>query len=309
MYPYLPFISTIPKCGKLIFLIKESIEPFEAFLLRGLQADDAPFGQTILFMACSYGLLRLVDYMFVQGANLHHFSDLNGNKYLPIEIAACLGHVDVVRFLVERGAFFARSLQIAASSGQLAVVETLLELGAFRDLHIAGTSALINAIIHHRTSICQLLLYNGCNVRRVLEHEVLFQYSLPTGSTVLHLAAKLGYTDIVSSILQRDPSLKDVLAEGKVRPFELASLSVKPLLNENYLVSLVLLRARHGEALQGTLRECFAKGADPNAQDARGFTALMAAAIRNDVVAADLLLDNGAQPYIENQVMLSSYKA
>ena len=64
------------------------------------------------------------------------------------------------------------------------------------------------------------------------------------------------------------------------------------------------MRQRQDLGLATTLLECISQGADANAQDARGFTPLMAAALRNDVIAAETLLKHGASPYLENQVSL-----
>ena len=115
---------------------------FERELRRGLNPNAAPFGQTMLFSACGYGFLRLVDYLFVQGSNLHVFSDIKDAKYLPIEVAALMGHGDVVKYLLAKGAFPGRAVMFAAQAGQVEVVEDMANAGVMLDLCVDGHSPL-----------------------------------------------------------------------------------------------------------------------------------------------------------------------
>ncbi len=260
----------------------------------------------MVFIACGYGFLPVVDYLFVQGANLHVVGEVKGQQYLPIELAACMGHVAVVQFLLSRGAHAARALLYAAGAGQLTVVDALLAAGVYADVRYDGYSALVKAVIHNRGGIVQALLANGCETTRPLDATVLAEVNLrglnlPAGSTVLHLASALGLQDVVGSLIRATPALRDLPAEGGITPFAVATLGVKPLLNERYLASLAALRCRSG--LNDALRDCFAAGGDVNAQDARGFTPLMAAALYNDTESVELLLQHGALPYVRSQVL------
>jgi hypothetical protein len=48
------------------------IKALEEILLRGLPIDVAPFGRSALYEACAMGNLKVIDFLFVNGANLHY---------------------------------------------------------------------------------------------------------------------------------------------------------------------------------------------------------------------------------------------
>ncbi len=56
----------------LIALNGGNIKALEEIILRGLPIDVAPFGRSTLYEACAMGNLKLIDFLFVNGANLHY---------------------------------------------------------------------------------------------------------------------------------------------------------------------------------------------------------------------------------------------
>ena len=151
---------------------------------------------------------------------MHAFCDIKTAKYLPIEVAALMGHREVVRFLLSRGAFPARALLFAAQAGQVEVVEDMIKANVVLELSVDGYTPLTGAIVHHRTAVVQLLLESGISVVRPISSVLARAYALPANSSVLHLAAHLGHGDVVSMLLHRHGDLRTRAAADGVTPFQ-----------------------------------------------------------------------------------------
>ena len=92
--------------------------------------------------------------------------------------------------------------------------------GVMLDLCVDGHSPLSGAVVHHRTAVVQLLLERGASVLRPVSEVLARVYSLPVGSTVLHLAARLGYGDVVSLLLHNRSELRGRAATDGVTAFQ-----------------------------------------------------------------------------------------
>lgn len=129
-------------------LVSALVETFEADV--EIANKD---GHTALHLAAFNGRLSVVKYLLEHGASSHGMlspppsppssSDAEnppppcGHGQSPIHLACVNGHVEVVRFLVERGAKMeatsklgATALHYAAENGRFAVVKYLVECGA-----------------------------------------------------------------------------------------------------------------------------------------------------------------------------------
>jgi len=118
-----------------------------------------------------------------------------------LQLAAHMGNVGIVRFLLERGADMSFQLpngmtvlEAAAGQGSTAVVKFLLEHGAdlnhtFND----GWTALMSAASNGFTETAALLLDNGANVN----------HGDVDGTNALHVATRYGHPDMVTLLLAR----------------------------------------------------------------------------------------------------------
>ena len=200
--------DTWPDVQRYIREFSGDVAPFEGLLRRGMLVDIAPFGQTMLHMACSQGSARLVDFMVINGADLHAASaSSNDRSLLPIEIAAALGHAEVVALLLSAGSHHGRALHLAASHGHSDVVALLHADGASIDVTLQGWSPLILAASQHHEPCAQALVGLGADVRRPLGAPARDALKLPEGATPAHVAAALGLERVVAAMLQQHPTL------------------------------------------------------------------------------------------------------
>jgi hypothetical protein len=121
-------------------------------------------------------------------------------------------------------------------------------------------------------------------------------------SNILHAAAKLSLVQSIEEVLKLWPAGADTCNDLQQSPFDVADIAVKPFIRPRFLHTLRLLRScviggagGHTSAYQ-QLKDMFDRGeADANAQDTRGWTALMAAALANDAASCKLLCQHGAK--------------
>ena len=128
---------------------------------------------------------------------------------------------------------------------------------------------------------------------------------LDVDSKILHYAAKVGLVGAIKVIREKlpkgiDDPFNDKNKAGET-PMSLAPYIIKPFMNPEYLKSLAIMRrATVGGAncadVQKELEECLKNvSADADAQDVRGWTPLMNAAIADDPVSCRVLLDHKAK--------------
>jgi uncharacterized protein len=114
-------------------------------------------------------------------------------------------------------------------------------------------------------------------VRELLETDrALLRERSDDGWTALHLAAHFGRFDVVDTLLARGA---DVHAWS-----------------ENDMANQALHAAAAGRAAEPIVARLLARGANVNATQRGGFTALHEAAFKNDRALANLLLAHGADP-------------
>jgi uncharacterized protein len=180
----------------------------------------------------------------------------------------------------------------AVRSGDVAGVRSLLEaspgLASARDA--AGLSAVLTALYHRQTDVCEVLLAAGpeldvldaAAVGRIdvlrahieSDQDALAARS-PEGFTPLHLAAFLGGA----------PSVRLLLAAGMDADADQENPArVRPLHSA--------VAARDVDAARALLEA----GADPDPRQQGGYTPLLAAAHNDDLPMVELLLRHGADP-------------
>ncbi|KAL1524752.1 hypothetical protein AB1Y20_019635 [Prymnesium parvum] len=176
--------------------IARAADHIRELALQGMPLEAAPFGFALAHIFAGYGAshARLLNQLFWSNANMSRPS--YDHQSLPIEIAAMMGHAAVVSRLYAMGCSLGRALFCAIRESQLHVVETIIsETRVHVDQRWSPSPALSPlelAVILGNREAARMLLKGGARVDRPLHKTVCTKYSLTSGSTVVHLCAKLG---------------------------------------------------------------------------------------------------------------------
>jgi len=160
---------------------------------------------TLLHGAAWEGKLEIVDYALKRGANI----ELRPGQFGPtaIEYAAINGHVDVVRFLVEKGA------KVDALSA--AAIEDVDLLGKLikKDKTLLSKKWNLHALRKDLTLLQFAALYGSSkSVALLIALGMDLQGGKDKGVSPLHLAAAYGKVDALKEILKHD---KNIDGKGK----------------------------------------------------------------------------------------------
>ena len=285
-------------------LIDSILKPL---LRRGLPIDSAPFGYSMLYMACAQGNLELAKLAVVEGADLHRLSK---DGTAPLEVASALGHVAIVSLLLEQGAHFASSAHYASAAGQAGVVEALLKAGCACD--VAHTQPLQQAnaargprtplelaLAHGHTPVVLLLLSFGANPDALPAHR--------RDSPLLPTEARKRTAEELSEQVSNAASFYQLQSFLKSDRFDDtgADVTSKPVSGSGKGGGEAGGAQAVTEGSQAT-SEPLPVELDPNACDTMGWTGLMHAAVTDDAVTARKLLSMGAKHTYRNRFSLSA---
>ena len=194
-------------------------------------------GSSPLYWAVRYGFPELTEVLLQANANVHQQRKLG--LMTPIVLAAALGYDDIVKILIKYNADPAiqirggtTPLHHASAQGHLSVVQTLLDNEVDIDVTDAnGDTPLIHAARGNHADVVTLLVENGADMERknkenksawnfAVENEtdsLLFslvdcykrvrrlnkaKFRFPVSRTPIHLAAAVGNTQKIKSLLQ-----------------------------------------------------------------------------------------------------------
>lgn len=249
--------------------------------------------------------------------------DLGG--FTPILFAARVGSVDSAKYLLAAGADAndaapdgASALVVAAHSGQGAVAAHLLERGARPDDSAAGYSALHAAVLRGDLHLVEALLARGANANaplakgtpsRYYSKDYAFNESL-VGATPLWLAARYGEPDIMRALAAHGADPRRAMTDG-MTVLMTAIIPTRGLgtfragdRRERYQGPGDVAGKGEGEDEEITLRTAtaaIALGADVNAANTDGDTALHIAASLGLARTVQLLIDSGAMLDAKNK--------
>lgn len=227
---------------------------------------------------------------------------LDRSTRYPLHIASLLGHLAVVRILLDKGADISirdsqgyTALHLVVYQGNKHVAKLLLDRGAdVAARSVSGYTALRCAAASGRKEVVELLLERGADIAA----------SDMDGSTALHNAAFRGHRDVVELLLDRgadimasdidgSTALYDAAASGRKEVVEVLLDRGANITAQNEYGNTVL----HGAASRGrgeTVKLLLERGADATTQNNEGDTALHKAALHGHKEVVLLLSDPGS---------------
>lgn len=260
-------------------------------------------GNRPLHEAAEAGNLKVVQWLLDHGAN----ADALGNLELtPLHLAASKRHKVVVEMLLQRGANVSvhpelrfPSFHYAAMGGDPDIMRLMLRRGAGIDTHDRnGYTPLHRAASSGHKAAVALLLDGGAQID---ERDKQLQ-------TPLHLAMSAGRTEVVAYLIERgaDPLLRDdkqVSALERARQSKLTEIVsvIAASLGSNDEAAARERDAKIDEFVNAAMRgnrseleRLLDGGVDINAINRYGRTALLQAAMMDDLDIVNLLLKRGA---------------
>jgi ankyrin repeat protein len=274
----------------------------QAAFLAWLIFSPALFCAQDIFIASYNGDLEAVKRLIEQDPKL--VNSRNSLGRFPLEIAAQTGRMEIVRFLLEKGADVnlnrdgSTALHMAALyGGKTELVVLLLEKGADMNARTKrGDTPLNLAVIGGQRAIADLLLDRGAKInlenqdftrllamaaaagiKRIVEialtKEVDFFIKTGTGATLLHSAAEGGLTELADTLLSKrlDIGAADIYGETALH---------------------VAAKGGHKDIAALLLK----KGAEIDARTKAGKTPLYLAREKGHGDVVDFLIERGADP-------------
>ncbi len=270
------------------------IDKAREILAGGVQVDAQDvYGWTALRWAAQEGHEDVVRLLLTHGA------DINGKSSNGVPLLAAMrrGHNDIAALLVMNGAALngtsdeygmTTPLEMAISKGLRDLVELLISKGALgKPGSDAVNQALLSAAESGRRDMVELFLAKGANVSKAIGG---------VRWTALQCAAAQGHEDIVQLLIAKGADVDAVNDWGE---------SAIDLAMEWDHREIVKLLAAHGADLtihaaayigdSNAVQHLLSRGADINAMDEHGRTALSLAAGEGNMAVAELLIARGAE--------------
>ncbi len=271
-------------------------EVFRHLVSRGADVD--------IGMAAASGDLARVRALLDQDPSLVNRVSDYGSYYIgcgaPIKNAAALGHIEVVRLLLERGADpnlpeegiapQGHALYSAAANGHFEIAKLLLEKGAYPNVEVESSADTLSRVISNGDQKMLELLCSHGAARAV--HLLAYYNDLPTAAAVF--AANPALAD--------DPDALANAAGGGHEGFVRLMLRYRPDLPRRV--------AFPGWSVGAKTRELnellFQHGMNPSAPDWLGITPLHEFARKGDVEKAAIFLDHGADLHARDEDICST---
>ncbi|MEL6831502.1 MAG: ankyrin repeat domain-containing protein [Bacteroidota bacterium] len=256
-------------------------------------------GWTALIEAADEGAYATAKVLINAGADVNLKGASNARS--AAAMAASEGHPQILQLLLDNGASWngglgsQTPLHLAAEEGQIAVLEMLVKEGA--DLNVKdehGRTALMHAAEEGQHAEARFLIENGADLDAVDEE----------GRTALMYAAEEDQSTMVGMLLDAGAraDLRDEEGRSAIdyAAEEGAGEVLSQLMNSSSAMKKEALRPETlimaaGEGEMAIVSELVEAGADVNATDENGQTALAEAASEGEFRVVTYLLDNGAK--------------
>ncbi|CAN0409601.1 unnamed protein product [Ectocarpus sp. 12 AP-2014] len=257
-----------------------------------------------LDLAAGRGHIAIVKSLLVAGVNVNLRPAYSDESALDAAFQG--GHADIVTALIQHGAF----VDATDSRGCTALFKVSLDTNAALIDKLVAAGASMNGIVDAtgRTPLHHACM-NDCPeaIVSMLRHGARVDAKDDDGDTPLHVASTEGCSDGIRALVQHGADIKALTAKGRT-PLVLTAESgfenaTQVLLDAGADVnapadhtdgSAALSLATLSEYVDGTMKVLIQHGADVNARNTNGFTALHRAAMCNEVDGIDVLISAGA---------------
>lgn len=302
----------------------QELETIEKALASGISVDmKNKNGRTLLMQACSAGREDIARLLVSKGSNVD-MTDQNSQTALMY--AFNTGNVSTMRLLLDRGAnpnIFDQNgtplLIKAYYVNRPDIIELLLKKGAFPDIKDAsGDTVLVKALFLKRLDLVDLLISYQADPN--IKNNV-------SGNTPLHIACIRGEQEIINTLLEYDSIDLSIENNAEQTALDIARNTRNTSL-VSQLVQYMLQQAVEAGNIQ-KIAQAVAQGADINyvynddntllhltlnpdvteyllyrgapidAQNRGGYTPLHYACQDNNIECAKVLLDQGANPFLQ----------
>ncbi|MDX1917018.1 MAG: ankyrin repeat domain-containing protein [Rickettsiaceae bacterium] len=213
-------------------------------------------GNTAFMYAVSRNNTKMIELLLQSGAEVNA-SNHNGRTAL-IE-AASHGHTEITALLLGRGA-------------------------EVNDADNEGKTALMEAVSYWHSEITELLLKSGAEVNAA-DNE---------GKTALMKAVSEGHTELAKLLLESGADVNAAARNGKTALMEAAASKERAAM-WNHFKPIGYNKLNEGNTALDMINLLLESGADVNAADSNGKTALMEAVSQGRTEVARLLLEKGAE--------------
>jgi ankyrin repeat protein len=314
--PLMDWLKTLPRAVDVLPGSPYSHSWTERTLRDRLQ--DSFSLSTPFFAACAWGFVEIL----CNSSEIPNmeWKDFKNRGKSALTVACRYGQDEVVQLLINNGApVTAEELGGAVEAGSEVVVERLLENGAdVNETDIGEETALLGAVQLGNCSMARLLLKNGADTTATppyIDTGDSGGYGLYETATPLHIAAHQGNLEMVQLLLDNGADIKAGYRWSKgltalhwaIKYYheEVTKLLVEKEMGIAGTAALhwawrkVLYEAAESGDKEAVLR-VLNKGADVNAKDEEGRTALHAAGRYDKVEITQLLLDYRADVNIKD---------
>ena len=275
---------------------KNQLEVAELLLEHGADPNYIKVHGSILHLAVFSKRTRFIPTLLRYGADLNYQNIEDGSTALYI--ASFLGDLEIVTFLVSRGALLTRNFNgaspvaVACENGFLEIVEIFIRSGADINEVCLKAPLLGIAANYGHLNIVQFLLKSGAKIDLS-----------EAGFTALHAACKRGHKEVVFYLLDQgaDPNIE--YGQNRTLPLYFAVENGYLAITERFFNPVELLtqfsrkgllsiaaRMGHKEILLYLL----SKGLDINECSEVADSPLMVAAYKGNLEFAQILLAHGA---------------
>jgi len=261
--------------------------------IKEKQFEDTPL---LAAMKCT----EIASFLIDSGANIHAENKINDT---PIHLATLLNNFEIVKKLTSKGADLNRMniqshnpIIFATGNGFTEIVKFLLEKNVDLYVYDVCKEPLLNICIHHnRLEIMELLLMKDINLVNMID----YNYSTP-----ITIAAKKNKIEFVELLLKygatpnpkKSVDFSPIFEAFENKNEQMIELLIKHGINKKHLFTMYV----HSNKIDQI--EIFIKNnpaiINQRIQDSN--TALMLAALNNNMPLVELLLKNGADPNINN---------
>lgn len=248
-------------------------------------------GFTPLHFAARQGCLSTAQVLVKAGAEMNA---VNPNGFSPLLLAIINSHYDVAAFLIEQGA----DSNIADETGRTPLYAAV-DMHTLPDSNLPWPSELGNKL--SSLDLIKILLAHGANVNAQLKKQQPYRSKvdrgadtmLGTGTTPLMRAAKAGDAEVVQALLAKGADPKLTTKSAMTPVMAAAGLGTKE-------EDTTGRKKTEADAI-ASIKLCLDAGADVNAVDGQGDTALHGAAQKGYDQVVQFLVEHGAKTDIKDK--------